>query len=219
LSTLFGGNFNSSYFDRTLQIGKAHARIGLDPHWYIGGYAKMLVQFVNTLANDESLERHLDKIYTGDRSYITSEDGALKHFRTSKPCCDATAVRGDPRTTRRTVTFGAEVVAGTLLFLHRAAVHFTEMRIWITSVFDWFFMIAANVVVLFCLGVAASPLGQIRLGGPAAQPRMTRDIDIVISLVESVCRKIVGIFQGDYHACRRCSRCCEAAYDVQHRTL
>ncbi len=62
-------------------------------------------------------------------------------------------------------------VAITLMFLDQAADYFTDMRNWITSTFDWFFMIAANVVVLFCLGVAASPLGRIRLGGPVAQPR------------------------------------------------
>jgi hypothetical protein len=32
-----------------------------------------------------------------------------------------------------------------------------------------------------------------------SQPRMTRDIDIVISLVESDSRKIVDMFQGDYY--------------------
>jgi BCCT family betaine/carnitine transporter len=62
-------------------------------------------------------------------------------------------------------------VVGTLLFLHQAAVLFTQMRLWITSTLDWFFMIAANVLVLFCLGVAVSRLGRIRLGGPEATPR------------------------------------------------
>ena len=62
-------------------------------------------------------------------------------------------------------------VIGTLLFLDQAAGAFTGMRAWITSTFDWFFIIAANIVVLFCLGLAVSPLGRVRLGGPEAKPR------------------------------------------------
>ena len=62
-------------------------------------------------------------------------------------------------------------VLGTLLFLDQAAGAFTSMRVWITSTFDWFFIISANIVVLFCLGIAASPLGRVRLGGPDEKPR------------------------------------------------
>ncbi len=62
-------------------------------------------------------------------------------------------------------------VLTTLLFLEQAAGAFTDMRVWITSTFDWFFMISANIVVLFCLGVAVSPLGRVRLGGDEAKPR------------------------------------------------
>ena len=62
-------------------------------------------------------------------------------------------------------------VAGTLLFLKQAADVFTNMRVWITSTFDWFFIISANIVVLFCLGIAISSLGRVRLGGPDAKPR------------------------------------------------
>ena len=46
LQTLFGGKFKSAYFDKAERIGRAHARVGLTPNWYIGGYSKMLVQFV-----------------------------------------------------------------------------------------------------------------------------------------------------------------------------
>lgn len=57
LDTLFGGKFDSSYFEKTHQIGQAHARIGLEPHWYIGGYAQMLDQFIDVLMQDESIDR------------------------------------------------------------------------------------------------------------------------------------------------------------------
>ncbi len=62
-------------------------------------------------------------------------------------------------------------VTGTLLFLDQAAVAFQEMRTWITSTFDWFFVISANILVVFCLVVAFSPLGRVRLGGSDAKPR------------------------------------------------
>jgi BCCT family betaine/carnitine transporter len=61
-------------------------------------------------------------------------------------------------------------VLGTLMFQEQAAVAFGSVRIWITSAFDWFFMIAANLFVLFGLAIAVSPLGRIRLGGDKAEP-------------------------------------------------
>jgi BCCT family betaine/carnitine transporter len=63
------------------------------------------------------------------------------------------------------------LVVGTLLFQEQAAVLFGNMREWITTTFDWFFMISANIILLFCLGVAFSRLGKVRLGGPDAEPR------------------------------------------------
>ena len=62
-------------------------------------------------------------------------------------------------------------VIGTLLFLDQAAGAFTNMRVWVTSTFDWFFVITANIVVLFCFAIALSRLGRVRLGGPDAKPR------------------------------------------------
>ena len=50
LQTLFDGKFKSAYFDKVERIGRAHARVGLTPNWYIGGYSKMLVQFVQHIS-------------------------------------------------------------------------------------------------------------------------------------------------------------------------
>ena len=61
-------------------------------------------------------------------------------------------------------------VAGTLLFRDIAAGLFDALYAWLTSTFDWMFMGAANVFMLFCLALLASPLGRIRLGGPDARP-------------------------------------------------
>jgi len=63
------------------------------------------------------------------------------------------------------------LVVMTMLFQEQAAVIFGNLRTWITSAFDWFFMIAANIFVLFGLGLAASRLGRVRLGGADARPR------------------------------------------------
>ena len=50
LKTLLSGRFKSAYFDQAELIGQAHARVGLTPNWYIGGYCKMLVQFIQHIS-------------------------------------------------------------------------------------------------------------------------------------------------------------------------
>ena len=47
---------------------------------------------------------------------------------------------------------------------------FGWLRPWLTSTFDWFFMTAANIFVLFCLFLIVSPWGKVRLGGRDAVP-------------------------------------------------
>ncbi len=47
---------------------------------------------------------------------------------------------------------------------------FNGVRVWLTTNLDWLFMITTNLVFLFCLVVALSPLGKIRLGGSEAKP-------------------------------------------------
>ena len=63
------------------------------------------------------------------------------------------------------------LVLGALLFREQATVAFADLRGWVTSSFDWFFLIAANIFIVFCLALAGSPLGRIRLGGNAAVAR------------------------------------------------
>ncbi|MEJ2128259.1 MAG: protoglobin domain-containing protein [Woeseiaceae bacterium] len=50
LETLLGGRLDSSYFKKAERIGRAHARVGLTPDWYIGGYSKMLVRFIQHIS-------------------------------------------------------------------------------------------------------------------------------------------------------------------------
>ena len=57
-----------------------------------------------------------------------------------------------------------------LLFPDQAGSFFGWLRPALTSTFDWFFLLAANVFVLLALTLAVSPLGKVRLGGMDATP-------------------------------------------------
>lgn len=48
------------------------------------------------------------------------------------------------------------------------------LRIGAVSHFDWLFMSAGNLILIFCIVVALSPLGNIRLGGRGATPDYSR---------------------------------------------
>ena len=57
-----------------------------------------------------------------------------------------------------------------LLNQEASAELFGWLRPWLTSTFDWFLMIAVNLIFLFCLFVAISPLGRVTIGGEGATP-------------------------------------------------
>ena len=61
-------------------------------------------------------------------------------------------------------------IIGSLIFQEGATKLFGGLRVWLTTNLDWLFMITANLVFIFCLVVAFSPLGKIRLGGVDAKP-------------------------------------------------
>ena len=58
----------------------------------------------------------------------------------------------------------------TLMFQKEATDFFGWLRPFLTSTFDWFFLLSANVFVIFCLVLIVTPLGSIRLGGKDARP-------------------------------------------------
>jgi len=58
----------------------------------------------------------------------------------------------------------------TLVFQAQVEPVFTAIRGFLTSTFDWFFIIAGNIFVLVCLGILVSPLGRVRIGGAEATP-------------------------------------------------
>ena len=65
-------------------------------------------------------------------------------------------------------------LVGSVVAGDAAATFFGNLRKSITSNFDWFFLIAGNIFVLFSLFLIVSPLGKIRLGGKEAQPDYSR---------------------------------------------
>jgi betaine/carnitine transporter, BCCT family len=58
----------------------------------------------------------------------------------------------------------------TLALPEQAGVLFSWIFSFVTKGFDWFFLGAANVFVLFCLLLVVTPLGKVRLGGADATP-------------------------------------------------
>ena len=64
-------------------------------------------------------------------------------------------------------------VVGTLIFQESATRVLTNMRLWLTTNLDWFFLISINLVLLFCIFVACSSLGKVRFGGPDAKPEFS----------------------------------------------
>src|SRR3546814_16026084 len=58
----------------------------------------------------------------------------------------------------------------TLAFQAEAAEFFGWLRTYPTSTFDWFFLLSANIFVVFSLLLEVTPLGSVRLGGPGAKP-------------------------------------------------
>jgi BCCT family betaine/carnitine transporter len=64
----------------------------------------------------------------------------------------------------------AAFVIVTLLFLDSMGPIFADVRGWLVSTFDWFFLLAGNVFVLVCLALIVLPVGSVRIGGQDAKP-------------------------------------------------
>lgn len=61
-------------------------------------------------------------------------------------------------------------VLTTMTFQNDLEPMFGDLRGWLTSKLDWFFIIAGNIFVVACLAIAISPLGRVRIGGTEATP-------------------------------------------------
>lgn len=65
-------------------------------------------------------------------------------------------------------------VVGVLAFQAEATAAFLTLRAGLMATFDWLFMGAGNLFVLFCLLLIMTPLGRVRLGGADARPDYSR---------------------------------------------
>ena len=64
-------------------------------------------------------------------------------------------------------------VVGTLLVPESAGSMFDGAKSWSINNFDWLFLLAGNVFVVFCLALIVLPVGSVRLGGADAKPEFT----------------------------------------------
>ena len=58
----------------------------------------------------------------------------------------------------------------TLAFPELATGIFTAAMSWVTVRFDWLFILASNIFLVFAVAIALSPYGKVRLGGPDSKP-------------------------------------------------
>jgi BCCT family betaine/carnitine transporter len=65
-------------------------------------------------------------------------------------------------------------VSLTLLFPESSREMLEATRGWIINSFDWLFLSAGNIIVMFCLALIVLPYGSIRIGGDDAQPDYSR---------------------------------------------
>lgn len=73
-----------------------------------------------------------------------------------------------------TVLIAVFVILYSVIAPASSAELFAAMRSGAVSHFDWFLMSAGNLLLLFCVVTALSPLGRIRLGGKGATPDYSR---------------------------------------------
>jgi BCCT family betaine/carnitine transporter len=80
----------------------------------------------------------------------------------------------DPVVFFPTALISLAVIAYSMISPEGSAALFNAVRSGATTNFDWFFMSAGNLLLVFCIAVAVSPLGRIRLGGKGATPDYSR---------------------------------------------
>jgi methyl-accepting chemotaxis protein len=51
-NTIASGRFDAAYVEAVSTIGRTHARLGLEPRWYIGGYALILESIISAVVGD-----------------------------------------------------------------------------------------------------------------------------------------------------------------------
>jgi len=91
--TLFDGKYDKAYFEKTVRIGQAHARIGLTLDWYISGYYQMFGQFIELISDKYSgtgepatqIIQAVSKVIFLDMDlvihcYLDDKDSSMRHI-------------------------------------------------------------------------------------------------------------------------------------------
>jgi methyl-accepting chemotaxis protein len=68
--TIAAGCLDDAYFRKSTAIGEVHARIGLEPRWYIGGYALIVEGLVKGVVND-----FVARTFDGKGGFLTKTYG------------------------------------------------------------------------------------------------------------------------------------------------
>ena len=123
LNTLFEGMYDNAYFEKAAQIGRAHARVGLSPNWYIGGYCQMLGQFIDLISAEyaesnkstASIIQAVCKIVFLDMDvvihcYLDAKDSSMREIlrRATHFTADVTELTRDLGTTSTQINTTAE---------------------------------------------------------------------------------------------------------------
>lgn len=80
-SRILEGDFGPDYVQSTRAIGNTHARIGLDPQWYIGSYGLLVEGIVAGVIQEAWPEQKLGffaRLFGKRRSVLTSQDVAAR---------------------------------------------------------------------------------------------------------------------------------------------
>lgn len=70
-------------------------------------------------------------------------------------------------------TFLLSIIVLTLLFEEQAQHYFDMAQSYVSSKAGWIYTISANIFIIFCLYIAFSKYGNIRIGGPKARPEFS----------------------------------------------
>lgn len=126
LDSLLAGEFTDDQFGRADNVGRAHARVGVKPHWYIGGYGSLLAHFVEHILKDAAEQGYdagpivsalckaimLD-LDLGLHSYLEAKDRVILDIlmQATRFIDDLEHTNGDLRFASQKVTESAEVLS------------------------------------------------------------------------------------------------------------
>lgn len=75
--SIASGNFDERYMANVRRIGLTHARIGLEPQWYIGGYAMILEHLVHAIVQELWPKSRLRRSNAAEAELVSEALGSL----------------------------------------------------------------------------------------------------------------------------------------------